>query len=89
MKVDIEDLLPASNFMTPQQFFAIMEKRKCSHCEKKATWIRDDGSTPSYCDEHFPYMEEKRREAANEWDEFQQMSKEDRIKKIRELRNLQ
>lgn len=75
----------AGQFMTPRQFMAILEGRKCSHCDKKARWIHEDGAPPSYCDEHFPYLEEKRREAAKEWEDFKNMPESERIAKIREL----
>lgn len=37
-------------WMTIEQFFAAMEKPKCKHCDKKATWIADKQS-PAYCDD--------------------------------------
>lgn len=62
MKFNIKDLPTTGVWMTPKQFQAIMEGRKCSHCDNKAKWIHEDGKPPSYCDEHFPYHEEKKRE---------------------------
>jgi hypothetical protein len=41
-------------WMTIDQFLAI--GMKCSHCEKKATWLAHTES-PAYCDEHFPYWD--------------------------------
>lgn len=42
-------------FLTLDQFLSI--GKKCSHCDKKATWL-DSLETPAYCDEHFPYYKE-------------------------------
>lgn len=30
--------------------------KKCSHCEKKATWLAAM-DMPAYCDDHFPYID--------------------------------
>lgn len=48
-------------FMTLAQFLAILEKQKCSQCDKKATWLPHTKGT-GYCDDHFPYHEEKLKE---------------------------
>jgi hypothetical protein len=50
-------------FLTIDQFLCL--GKKCSHCEKKATWIADPKST-AYCDEHFPYYEEKKQQQKSE-----------------------
>ena len=42
-------------FLKIDQFLSI--GKKCSHCDKKATWL-DSLETPAYCDEHFPYYDE-------------------------------
>lgn len=36
--------------------------KKCSHCDKYATWIYSN-MMPAYCDEHFPYWEFKKKES--------------------------
>jgi hypothetical protein len=44
-------------FLTIDQFLAL--GKKCSHCDKKATWIVCKES-PAYCDDHFPYWDIKK-----------------------------
>lgn len=48
-------------WMTPTQFFAWIEKPKCSQCDKKATYFPTEKGMPKiyYCDDHYPYKEEK------------------------------
>ena len=44
------------SILTIDQLAAI--GKKCSYCDKPATWIAHRDS-PSYCDDHFPYWEFK------------------------------
>lgn len=47
------------DFLSLEQFLSL--GKKCSHCDKKAKWLAHPES-PAYCDEHFPYWEEKIKE---------------------------
>jgi len=48
-------------WFTIDQFKMWCEERICCRCEKKATYFpKDEGIC--YCDEHFPYKEEKEDE---------------------------
>ncbi len=44
-------------WMTLDQFFAALEKPKCSHCDKKATYfpISKTFGNIYYCDDHYPF----------------------------------
>ena len=61
MKFDINDLPTSGQFFTTGQFMAYLEGQKCSHCDKRATWLPHERGI-AYCDEHFPYKEEKENE---------------------------
>ena len=50
-----------SQFFTKDQFMAFLEGQKCSHCDKRAKWLPHDKGI-AYCDEHYPYYEEKNNE---------------------------
>jgi hypothetical protein len=41
-------------WMTLDQFLKWIEKPKCSHCDKKATWYAGEAE-PVYCDDHYPF----------------------------------
>lgn len=49
----------SGSWLTPQQFFAIVEEKKCSCCDAKAKWFTQEAKGPSYCDKHFPCVEKK------------------------------
>lgn len=58
MKAKVDELPNTGVWMTPHQFFLIMQGQKCSHCDKKAKWLPvEENMGPSYCDEHYPYWE--------------------------------
>lgn len=46
-----------SAWITWEQFKRLGEK--CEKCDKTATHISSLGDWASYCDEHFPYKQEK------------------------------
>ena len=45
-------------WMTLEKFINVIEQRECCRCEKKATYFSEDAYF-CYCDEHFPYKNEK------------------------------
>lgn len=47
-------------WMTLEQFKAWAQHPKCSHCDKKATWMAHIES-PKYCDDHYPYAQENEK----------------------------
>lgn len=56
----------SGHWFTLDQFIAYMDEQKCHRCDKKATWLPMDKGI-GYCDEHFPYHQEKLKEQKNEW----------------------
>lgn len=51
-------------FLTCDQLIAILEGQRCLRCKEKATWLPHDKGI-GYCDEHFPYKQEKIEEMIN------------------------
>lgn len=47
-----------ATYLSLDQFMAYIKKEKCSHCDKKPMGFSGPDS-PAYCDDHFPYHEEK------------------------------
>ena len=59
MRFPISELPTTGIFISPDQFVAYLEGQKCIRCNQRAVWLPHDKGI-GYCDEHFPYHEEKK-----------------------------
>ncbi len=61
MEFHPNDVPTTGQWFSKHQFMAFLEGQKCCYCDNRAKWLPHDKGN-GYCDDHFPYYEEKLNE---------------------------